>query len=212
MRNGSTQRPYLVAMLTAALVVVAISAWRPWDVQDWLLENALVAVALPLFVRGHARMPFTLLSYGALLLFLCLHEIGAHYTYSEVPYGDWIVPIAPSHGPGTDARNHYDRFVHFCYGLLVIPAAIELFAWRAPARGLWRWILPLTFIMAHSVVYELVEWGAAVTFGGDLGQAYLGSQGDPWDAQKDMALAALGAIVGMALLAAMRWTPLVGRR
>jgi len=92
--------------------------------------------------------------------------------------------------------------VHFCYGLLILPVAWELFAARASPRGLWRWQMPPLFVMSHSVIYELVEWLAAEVFGGDLGMAYLGTQGDAWDAQKDMALAAVGAFVGTALMAA----------
>jgi len=202
-------RLYPTVLLSIACASIAISAWQPADVEDWLLENVLVAIALPLLMRSYARRPFTPLTYGALLVFLCLHEVGAHYTYSDVPYGEWLASIAPAHPPALATRNHYDRFVHFAYGLLVVPAAVELFAWRAPPRGIWRWIMPVTFIMAHSVVYELVEWAAAVTFGGDLGQAYLGTQGDPWDAQKDMALAALGSACGVCVMAALRWAPLV---
>ena len=107
-------------------------------------------------------------------------------------------------GFAPDGRNHYDRFVHFCYGLLMLPVAWDLFAERASPRGLWRWLMPPLFVMSHSVIYELVEWLAAETFGGDLGMAYLGTQGDIWDAQKDMALAATGAVVGTILMAAAR--------
>jgi len=85
-----------------------------------------------------------------------------------------------------------------CYGLLLMPAAWELIEARMSPRGLWRWLMPVLFIMSHSVIYELVEWLAAVRFGGDLGVAYLGTQGDEWDSQKDMALAALGAVIGLA--------------
>jgi putative membrane protein len=83
----------------------------------------------------------------------------------------------------------------------MLPVAWELFAARAAPRGPWRWLMPLLFVMSHSVIYELVEWLAAAVFGGDLGMAYLGTQGDVWDAQKDMALAAAGALVGTILMA-----------
>jgi putative membrane protein len=86
----------------------------------------------------------------------------------------------------------------------MLPVAWDLFAARAAPRGLWRWLMPLLFVMSHSVIYELVEWLAAEVFGGDLGQAYLGTQGDVWDAQKDMALAALGALVATVLYALRR--------
>ncbi len=194
----------------AAVAVVILSGIRPADWQDWLLENALVAVALPLLVFGYRRMPFSDASYVSLLLFLCLHEIGAHYTYSEVPYPRWLdaCGLTSLGEMASSGRNHFDRAVHFAYGVLVTPAVVELFAWRAPPRGIWRWILPVTFVMSHSLIYELVEWMAAESFGGDLGQAYLGTQGDVWDAQKDMALASLGSALAVLVLATCRWRPM----
>jgi len=116
-----------------------------------------------------------------------------------VPYDSWVRALSGhtlSEVLGLE-RNHYDRLVHFLYGLLITPAAIELLDARAPQRGIWRWLVPLLFMVSHSTVYELVEWGAAEIFGGDLGQAYLGTQGDVWDGQKDSALAALGVLVSV---------------
>jgi putative membrane protein len=101
-------------------------------------------------------------------------------------------------------RNHYDRVVHFLYGALMIPPAVELLDRYAPARGAWRWIIPVLFLMSHSVIYEVVEWLAAIIVAPDLGAAYLGTQGDQWDAQKDMALAAAGAVLSMLVLRAAR--------
>jgi len=90
--------------------------------------------------------------------------------------------------------------VHFSYGLLLMPAAAELLEARASPRGPWRYLLPVLFVMSHSVIYEMIEWVAALIFGGDLGAAYLGTQGDEWDAQKDMALATAGAALAMLLI------------
>jgi putative membrane protein len=184
-------------LLAATVPVLAWSGWSPVDRGDWLLENVLVAIALPLFVFGYRRLRFSTLSYAALFVFFCLHEVGAHYTYSMVPLPRWLVPDG--------GRNHYDRMTHFAYGFFVMPAVFDLFARRAALRGIWRWIVPVTFVMAHSMVYELVEWAAASVFGGDLGQTYLGTQGDEWDAQKDMFLATVGSIAATCLLAAARW-------
>ena len=186
--------------------VLVWSGWAPADRGDWLLENALVAIAIPLLVFGYRSLRFSGLSYAALFVFFCLHEVGAHFTYSIVPYPQWLdwLPGLSWSGLG-GARNHYDRVVHFSYGFLLMPAVFELFARRAALRGVWRWIVPVTFVMAHSMVYELVEWGAAVVFGGELGQTYLGTQGDEWDAQKDMFLATVGSIIATCLLAATRW-------
>jgi putative membrane protein len=105
-------------------------------------------------------------------------------------------------------RNHYDRVIHFAYGLLVTVPVVELLREFSPPRGVWRYLLPVLFILANSAIYELIEWGAAVVFGGDLGTAYLGTQGDEWDSQKDMACALIGALLSIgAMLAAspLRW-------
>ena len=136
---------------------------------------------------------------GLLFVFFVLHAIGAHYTYSEVPYDAWAQALTGSSVGEVFGwqRNHYDRLVHFLYGLLVTPAAIALLDRRAPQQGLWRWLLPWLFMVSHSTLYEIIEFAAAVTFGGDLGQAYVGTQGDVWDAQKDSALAAIGAAIAV---------------
>ena len=197
---------YPLALLAAFVAVWTVLAIAPWYRQDWLLENALVFVALPLLVHNYRRLRFSNFAYTCLFVFFVLHEVGAHYTYSEVPWREWLAALGGRDDLVPDGRNHYDRFVHFAYGLLVLPAAWELIAARMAPQGLWRWLMPLLFMMSHSVIYELVEWLAAVVFGGDLGVAYLGTQGDVWDAQKDMALATLGALLGLVLVAIhQRW-------
>ena len=102
-------------------------------------------------------------------------------------------------------RNHFDRLVHFCFGFLLAYPIREIFCRVAGARGFWGYYLPLDVTMSFSMLYELVEWAVAMKFGGDLGQAYLGTQGDEWDAHKDMALASLGAVVAMSITAAINW-------
>lgn len=205
MLPGLPQTPFPAVprwLLVVYLCIWAGLAIAPRYRADWLLENLIVFIALPLFIRGAKTRPLSDASYVCLFIFLVLHTVGAHYTYSEVPYDAWIQGLT-GHSPGEVLgwdRNHYDRLVHFSYGLLLLPASVELFDRVAPPRGLWRSLLPVLFIMSHSAIYELVEWGAAVSFGGDLGQAYLGTQGDVWDAQKDTALATLGAITAMAVI------------
>ena len=186
----------LLGLFVAIFIALAIA---PWYRQDWLLENLLVFVAVPLLVVNYRRLRFSNFAYTCLFVFFVLHEIGAHYTYSEVPWREWLAALTGGDAAAPAGRNHYDRVVHFAYGLLLMPAVRELMAARMPAQGLWRWLMPVLFVMSHSVIYELVEWAAAVMFGGDLGVAYLGTQGDVWDAQKDMALAAAGAVCGLLL-------------
>ncbi len=167
--------------------------------QDWLLENVLIFVAVPLLVATSRTLRFSNRAYTCMFAFFVLHAIGAHYTYSEVPWREWLQLQDAGTAPGSAGRNNYDRFVHFCYGLLMFPAVWELFAARASPQRIWRYVMPVTFLMAHSVIYELIEWGAAEMFGGDLGVAYLGTQGDVWDAQKDIGLATAGILVGLLL-------------
>jgi putative membrane protein len=188
---------YPLTLLGVFIVIFLVLAIAPWYRQDWLLENVLVFVAVPLLVVNYRRLRFSDFSYTCLFAFFVLHEIGAHYTYSEVPWREWLAAITGGEGNPLAGRNHYDRFAHFTYGLLLMPAACELIDARMPPRGLWRWLMPLLFIMSHSVIYEMIEWIAAVLFGGELGVAYLGTQGDEWDAQKDMSLATFGAMLGL---------------
>ena len=190
---------YPLALLVAFLAIFAALGVAPWYRQDWLLENLLVFVAVPGLALTYHRLRFSNFAYTCLFVFFVLHEIGAHYTYSEVPWREWLAAVTGTVAAAA-GRNHYDRFVHFAYGLLLMPAVRELVEARMSPRGLWRWFMPLFFVMSHSVIYEMIEWIAAVLFGGDLGVAYLGTQGDEWDAQKDMALATAGAVTGLVLL------------
>lgn len=205
-----TEDRYPLVLLVLFCVIFAALSIAPADRQDWLLENALVLVAVPLLVLTYRRLRFSNFAYTCLFIFFLLHEIGAHFTYSEVPWREWLASMTSGRiGAGDLAgRNHFDRLVHFSYGLLVMPAAWELLQARAAPRGIWRYLVPVLFLVSHSVIYELIEWGAAIVFGGDLGAAYLGTQGDEWDAQKDMALAALGAVMGLLLVAIRPPAPL----
>lgn len=189
---------YPAILLGLFIVAWAGLAVAPWYRQDWLLENLLVVLAVPLLMYYHRSLRLSNLAYTCLFVFFLLHSVGAHYTYSEVPWREALHSLGLGAAPS--GRNHYDRFVHFAYGLLVFPAAWDLFEARARAVRLWRYLLPVTFLMAHSVLYEMIEWAAATVFGGELGVAYLGTQGDEWDAQKDMALATAGSVLGLALV------------
>jgi putative membrane protein len=174
-------------------------AIAPWHRADWALENALVVAFVVAVALTYKRFTLSRVSYTLIFVFLCLHEVGSHYTYSEVPYDEWFQSLT-----GTTfnslvgwERNNFDRVIHFAYGLLLAYPIREVF-WRvASARGFWSYFLPLDLTMSSSMIYELVEWVAAAAFGGELGQAYLGTQGDVWDAHKDMALASLGALLAM---------------
>jgi putative membrane protein len=172
-------------------VAMAIS---PYDRSDWVLENLLVFLAVGLLAFTYKSFPLSRISYTCIFVFMMLHTLGSHYTYAKVPYDEWLPFFA-------GGRNHFDRLVHFLYGLLLAYPIREMFLRIGNVRGFWGYFLPLDLTMSTSMLYELIEWGAAEFFGGELGAAYLGTQGDIWDAHKDMALAALGALIAMCVAA-----------
>ena len=202
-----SHRKYLLGLAVVFGIWFAVLSVHPWHRADWLLENALVAIAIILLAMFHRRLLFSRVSYSLIFVFLCLHELGAHYTYSEVPYDAWFRSLTGRTFNSLVGweRNNFDRVVHFSYGLLLAYPIREVFLRVANVRGFWGYFLPLDLTMSTSMLYELFEWVAAVMFGGDLGQAYLGTQGDPWDAQKDMALASLGALIAMCITAFINW-------
>ena len=200
--SSARYRLVLATLFLALWIPLAIA---PSDRADWLLENLLVFVFAAVLVLSFKRLPLSGISYTTIFLFLCLHTLGAHYTYSEVPYDDWF--RAATGGTLNDAmgweRNHFDRLVHFSYGLLLAYPIREVFLRVVDARGFWGYFLPLDVTMSTSMMFELFEWAVAERVGGELGMAYLGSQGDVWDAHKDMALASLGALLAMSLAMAV---------
>lgn len=194
----------LAGLFGAWWLVMAI---RPLHRDTWLLENALAFALLVFLAVFHRYLLFSRVSYTLIFVFMCLHQIGAHYSYSEVPYDVWFQNLA---GRTLNSvfgweRNNFDRVVHFSYGLLLAYPIREIFLRVANVRGFWGYFLPLDLTASTSMLFELLEWGTAAAFGGDLGQAYLGTQGDEWDSHKDMALASLGALVTMGLTAAINW-------
>src|SRR5678815_3950599 len=200
-------RRYPYILLGVFAVVFAIAAIGPVDRKDWMLENALTALFVAILFFTRKRFPLSNVSYTLILIFLCLHTVGAHYTYSLVPYDRWFQSLF---GKGLNEmlglkRNQFDRLVHFCFGLLLAYPIREVFVRIAGVRGFWGYYLPLDVTMSFSLIYELIEWAAAAILGGDLGQAYLGTQGDEFDAQKDMALATLGGLICMTVVALINW-------
>jgi putative membrane protein len=205
--GGITERPY-VALLAALFAMVWLGlAINPRYRGDWALENALTILAVVLLVLTRRRVPLSTLSYLLIFLYLTLHAVGAHYTYSEVPYDAWFTALTGKSLNQTLGwqRNNFDRMVHFLYGLLLTQPVREALVHATGLRGFWGYFLPMDLTMSSSATYELIEWGAAIVFGGDLGVAYVGAQGDMWDAQKDMSLAALGALLSTVAAATCHW-------
>ena len=201
----TSHRRYLLVLAVLFAVIWVALAISPLYREDWLLENALVIAFALVLAASWRWFPLSRVSYTLIFLFLCLHETGAHYTYSRVPYNEWtqaLFGMSLNEAMGWE-RNHFDRLVHFCYGLLLAYPTREMFLRIANVRGFWGYFLPLDVTMSTSMIFELFEWGAAVLFGGELGMAYLGTQGDIWDAHKDMALASLGALIAMGVVVAI---------
>jgi len=149
----------------------------------------------------YKTFPLSRISYSLIFVFMCLHEIGAHYTYAAVPYDQFFLTgfgFSLNEFMGWE-RNHFDRLVHLLFGVLMAYPIREIYCRIAGSKGFWAYFFPLELTMAASMMFELFEWGAAEFFGGELGIAYLGTQGDIWDAHKDMALASLGALFTMSV-------------
>jgi putative membrane protein len=200
----TTQRSRYLLWLWGIFAIWWI-AWaiHPKYLRNWISENTLLVVAVVFLVLTRKRFPLSKISYTLIVVFLALHTIGAHYSYSEVPYNDWWRAMFGQ--PLNSGRNHYDRLVHFCFGLLIAYPIREMFCRVAGAKGFWGYYLPLDLTMSFSMLYELMEWGYAAAAGGSAGASFLGTQGDEWDAQTDMAMATLGALISMCIVAFINW-------
>jgi putative membrane protein len=197
-RHGFTRNRLLQALAAWYAVVWVATALRPLDRHDWVLENLLVVVAVAVLIGTYRAFPLSDLTYVLITLFMTLHAVGAHYTYSDVPLGFWLRDTFGL------ARNPFDRVVHFSFGLLMAYPIREVFLRVANARGFWAYYLPLDVTLAFSALYEIMEMVIATLVAPGTGDAWLGTQGDVWDPQKDMGLAALGALLCMTVTATVR--------
>ncbi|MFI8071510.1 DUF2238 domain-containing protein [Streptomyces sp. NPDC086033] len=191
----TTVRRFLPALLAWAVVAaLVLSAWDPRDRTTWFLETVWVLVGLPLIVFTWRRFPLTDLLCCLLAVHALVLIVGGHYTYAQVPLGDWVRDTF-----GLD-RNPYDRFGHLMQGFVPAVLVRELLSRTSPLRGS-RWLAPLTVCacLAFSAVFEMLEWAAAV-IGGQAADAFLATQGDVWDTQWDMFCALIGATVSVLTL------------
>ena len=187
----------LAAYGAALIALLALSGWRPHDLATWAMEVAPVVVVLALLWATHRRFPLTPLLYALVFAHAVVLMLGGHYTYARVPLGDWLREAFGL------ARNPYDGIGHFMQGFVPAIAARELLLRHTGLqRGAWLFVVVTAVCLAVSAIYELIEWGAAVALGQGA-EEFLGTQGDPWDTQKDMALAWVGAMLAQWLLA--RW-------
>jgi putative membrane protein len=185
-------------LYSAALIaLLALTAWRPYDLATWAMEVAPVFVVLPLLWVTHKRFPLTPLLYALIFVHALVLALGGHYTYARVPLGDWMRDWFQL------SRNPYDGIGHFMQGFVPAIAARELLLRRTKLeRGGWLFTVVTAVCLAISAIYELIEWQVAVALGQGADE-FLGTQGDPWDTQKDMAFAWIGAMVAQFVLA--RW-------
>ena len=174
------------------------SIWGTPDMANWILENVLVFLFLIFLVGSYRRYQFSDLSYLLICVFLCLHVYGSKFTYAENPFGFWLQDALDLE------RNHYDRIVHFCFGFLLAYPMREMFLSWLKFPSWVAWMLPIELTLSVSGFYELVEWGVADVFFKEQGAAYLGTQGDIWDAQKDIFLAFSGAIMATTIVSAIK--------
>jgi putative membrane protein len=181
----------LLGVGAAALLVSGIA---PHDRLTWLLEVAPILIAVPVLVATARRFPLTPLAYRLIFVHALILMLGGHYTYAEVPLGDWVADALGL------ARNPYDRLGHLAQGFVPAIVVREILIRRSPLRpGKWLTFLVVCVCLAISAAYELVEWWSAL-LGGENADAFLGTQGDQWDTQWDMFTALVGAIAAVALL------------
>ena len=164
------------------------------DTANWILENTLVFLFLGFLAFYYKKFQFSDLSYLLVCVYLCLHVYGSKYTYAENPFGYWLKDALDL------SRNHYDRIVHFSFGFLLAYPMREMFLKWLKFPNWVAWTLPIEVTLSISAFYELIEWAVADVFFKAQGDAYLGTQGDIWDAQKDIFLAFIGSILATTIV------------
>jgi len=182
------------ALLVVGAIALAISGGAPHDRLTWLLEVAPILIAVPVLIATARRFPLTPLAYRLIFVHALILMVGGHYTYAEVPLGDWVADALGL------ARNPYDRLGHLAQGFVPAVVVREILIRRSPLRrGKWLAFLVACVCLAISAAYELVEWWSAL-LGGERADAFLGTQGDQWDTQWDMFMALVGAVAALAVL------------
>ena len=187
--------------VTLFVLVWANSLFGTTDIHNWLLENTLVFIFLAVLILCGRKYVFSDLSYVLIFLFFCVHVYGSKYTYAENPLGFWIRDTFHM------ARNPYDRIVHFMFGFLLAYPLREVFLKWLKYPDWVAWWLPVEIVLSFGTLYELMEWAVADIFFKAQGAAYLGTQGDEWDAQKDIFVAIVGALLAVGILFCLkRWS------
>ncbi len=161
------------------------------DRKDWIIENLLVVICLTILVLSRKWHKLSDLSYICIFLFVMLHLYGAFYAYTQNAFGKWL------QNEFSLWRNPYDRIVHFSFGLLLAYPCREILINKFGAKGKMAWLMPVNIAFSLGTVFELIEWTVSAVTTKETGETYVATQGDVWDAHKDIALAALGAAIAM---------------
>ena len=199
-RTPFKKNPWLWIFLSSFSAIWISTLVGTNDLNNWLLENTLTVIFFLFLLFSYKKYQFSDLSYLLITVYLCLHVYGAKYTYAENPFGYWLKDYM-----GWE-RNHYDRIVHFSFGFLLAYPMRELFLKWVKYPTMVAWALPIEITLSVSGFYELIEWAVADIFFPSQGDAYLGTQGDIWDAQKDIFLAFLGAILATTIVSLIKKT------
>ncbi|MBD79716.1 MAG: hypothetical protein CL840_12430 [Crocinitomicaceae bacterium] len=197
-RTPFKKNSLLIGMVLTFVLLWASTLFQTTDLNNWFLENLLVILFLSVLSLTYSRYKFSDLSYLMIFVYLCLHIHGAMHTYAEAPIGYWLSDAL------SWSRNNYDRIVHFSFGFLLAYPMREVFLNILKVKRWVAWLLPMEITLSFSGMYEIIEWSVADLFFPEQGVAYLGTQGDIWDAQKDMALAFLGSILITIIVLAIR--------
>ena len=191
--DGSSISRFEGALLALGGVIWLVAAIDPVDRSAWFLENMVLVAAVAWVLRTHRKWRLSPISYASIFVFFVLHVVGAHYTYSATPIGDWL------QGALGAERNHYDRLVHLLFGLLLIYPIKEQMGQAAGLAERPAFLMAFLLVVAVSTAYELLEWITAEIVAPQDAYAFLGTQGDAFDSQKDTALAVGGALLGIAI-------------
>ncbi len=197
-RTPLTKNYWLLTLISIFALIRASTLAGTTDLNNWMLENTLTFLFLLFLVATYRRYQFSDLAYLLICIYLSLHVYGAKYTYAENPLGYYLRDLFHTE------RNHYDRIVHFSFGFLLAYPMREMFLKWLKYPKLVSWILPIEITLSISAFYELIEWAVADIFFTAQGDAYLGTQGDIWDAQKDIFLAVLGAVLATTIVSTVK--------
>ena len=185
---------YPLALLLLVTILLFLSGVNPYDRTTWWLEIFPILLGIPILITTYRRFPLTNLLYCLLAVHALILMLGGHYTYARVPLGHWAQNLFNL------SRNHYDRLGHFAQGFIPAILAREILLRTSPLRpGRWLFVIVTSICLAFSACYEFIEWWTALIMGQNA-DAFLGTQGDPWDTQWDMFLALAGAITAQLLL------------